>query len=412
MNQAKLVVNSQIFRANRGGADIGTSPGICPITPYTGAALDYRASWIAGDMVKHTKVQTPNQKSHLWAEMLTNEARSNMKPKPQLDRGNLPPNPNHTKYRESNGLERSLATNIPDHPTAIQVNGLRQERTEGSLCPGYIAGVGTYDARTLTGNWSEERCDKKYRPSDHNQSRKNEWAYVTSTQEQAREVTKQHKCLPERGSSAVTPYTHPESSLSTGHAEASTMSNSETVRLGGIPHVDYIPGDARSASRPFGNYVNYQTGMQALLHCVGGQRTAIQPYETSTQAAFSDPDMKRTLVSAGRCDLRDVGKPHFQLRDPARDSKAKMLCSIKRDEFACLRDDMEQLSRHKLGFPVANKQKVYTLDEYRARWTKSAPIIAEANAIPCSEQRGKYQPHNLDYVEDTKRRPGHIGAWH
>merc|ERR1740130_1949956 len=71
-------------------------------------------------MVKHTKVQTPNQKSHLWAEMLTNEARSNMKPKPQLDRGNLPPNPNHTKYRESNGLERSLATNIPDHPTAIQ----------------------------------------------------------------------------------------------------------------------------------------------------------------------------------------------------------------------------------------------------------------------------------------------------
>ena len=33
-----------------------------------------------------------------------------------------------TQYLESSGLPRSLDTNIPDHPTAIQVNGLRQER--------------------------------------------------------------------------------------------------------------------------------------------------------------------------------------------------------------------------------------------------------------------------------------------
>ena len=38
---------------------------------------------------------------------------------------------------------------------------------------------------------------------------------------------------------------------------------------------------------------------------------------------------KRVLNSAGRMDMGDVGKPHFQLRDPARDSKAKMLCSIR-----------------------------------------------------------------------------------
>ena len=58
MDQAKLVVNSQIFRANRSGGGVGTSPGICPVTPYTGAALDYRASWIAGDVVKQTKSTT------------------------------------------------------------------------------------------------------------------------------------------------------------------------------------------------------------------------------------------------------------------------------------------------------------------------------------------------------------------
>ena len=35
---------------------MGTSPGINPITPYTTAALDYRASWIAGEMMEKTRV--------------------------------------------------------------------------------------------------------------------------------------------------------------------------------------------------------------------------------------------------------------------------------------------------------------------------------------------------------------------
>ena len=68
-------------------------------------------------------------------------------------------------------MERSLATNIPDHPTAIQVNGLRQERTEGAMCPGYIEGVGSYDARTLTGNWAEDRADKSYVPNEFKASK-------------------------------------------------------------------------------------------------------------------------------------------------------------------------------------------------------------------------------------------------
>ena len=46
------------MRTNRAGGEIGTSPGINPITPYTTAALDYRASWIAGEVVENTKVCT------------------------------------------------------------------------------------------------------------------------------------------------------------------------------------------------------------------------------------------------------------------------------------------------------------------------------------------------------------------
>ena len=49
-------VPSGIVRTNRSGGDVGTSPGINPITPYTTASLDYRASWIAGQMVGKTKV--------------------------------------------------------------------------------------------------------------------------------------------------------------------------------------------------------------------------------------------------------------------------------------------------------------------------------------------------------------------
>lgn len=50
-------VPSPIVRTNRSGGDVGTSPGINPITPYTTASLDYRASWIAGEMMQKTKVR-------------------------------------------------------------------------------------------------------------------------------------------------------------------------------------------------------------------------------------------------------------------------------------------------------------------------------------------------------------------
>ena len=48
---------SPIVRTNRAGGAVGTSPGINPITPYTTAALDYRASWIAGEMMEKTRVR-------------------------------------------------------------------------------------------------------------------------------------------------------------------------------------------------------------------------------------------------------------------------------------------------------------------------------------------------------------------
>merc|ERR1711988_3440 len=93
----------------------------------------------------------------LWSETLGNESKAmqNSINKPGKV-SQLPPPVRRTQYLESSGLERSLATNIPDHPTAIQVNGLRMERTEGILFPGSLDGVGSYDARVLTGNWSEE----------------------------------------------------------------------------------------------------------------------------------------------------------------------------------------------------------------------------------------------------------------
>lgn len=294
---------------------------------------------------------------------------------------------------------------------ALQVNGLRQERVVDAMCPGFVSGTNSYDARTLCGNWSEERCDKAYRPSEQKASKNNDWQFGTSTQAEAREHA--HKVLPARGSNSLTPYTHPASELATGQTEASTMSNSETIQMGFAKDPAYTTiGDARSASRPYGNYVNYQTGKQTLLHCVGGQRTQMIPYETTSVAAFSDPVVKRVLSSAGRVDTGDVGKPHFQLRDPARDSKAKMLCSIKRDEYGWVGQDERHIKEHVFGFPVANKQKGYTLDEYRRRWTRSAPEIAAAGAIPCSEQRAKFIHHDMREVEDTKRRPGHIGTWH
>ena len=42
-------------------------------------------------------------------------------------------------------------------------------------------------------------------------------------------------------------------------------------------------------------------------------------------------------------------KPAFQVRDPGRDGTAKMMCTVKKDEFACDRDDEEYLNNHIFG---------------------------------------------------------------
>ena len=120
-------VPSGITRTNRAGGDVGTSPGINPITPYTTAALDYRASWIAGEMMEKTKASSnnPNNSAKLWSETLGNEDRgatNSLRNPAKLIKLEDPMR--KTAYLESSGLGRSLATNIPDHPTAIQVNGL------------------------------------------------------------------------------------------------------------------------------------------------------------------------------------------------------------------------------------------------------------------------------------------------
>ena len=133
------------------------------------------------------------------------------------------------------------------------------------------------------------------------------------------------------------------------------------------------------------------------------------PYETSAAAAYSEPGSKSVPTSSARCDLN---KPVFQMRDPARDSKAKMLCQIKDDEFACTKDDPSFMDQHVLGFPVQGKQKAFSLDEYRQRWTKSSDEIKEAGQVPCSEHRANYQDFGKDHVYVTIKRPGHVGAWH
>lgn len=153
------------------------------------------------------------------------------------------------------------------------------------------------------------------------------------------------------------------SQFGTGKKEESASSNSEIVKLGGLPGVDFHPGDHRSASRYPGNYINYQCGKQHLVSVIGGRASPLTPYETTSLAAFSYPLEERHVpTSSERC---DVFKPFFQIRDPGRNGKSKMLCGIRAEEFACDRNDEEYLQGHVLGNPIPNKQKAYTVDEYR-----------------------------------------------
>jgi len=385
---AAAMVNapSAMLRTNRTGGGVGTSPGINPITPYTTAALDYRASWIGGEMRAKTGEYSNNQQSAAWTETLNNEARgmANFSKDPPKRR-ELPHPVEKTKYLETSGLERSLATNIPDHPTAIQVNGLRMERVEGVVCPGYVDGVGSYDSRVLCGNWNEERADKAYVPSEGKQSTGRQWMWQTTYEALTEHAN--HMVRPGKVSNAATLYTDPSSRFGTGVIEESKSSNKEIVKLGGTPGVDYIPGDPRSASRPAGNYVNYQCGKQHVVSCFGGRELYLKPFETTAHQAFSDPAAKHMASSTERCDLY---KPAFQVRDPGRDGVSKMMCTVKADEFACDRMDADYLDNHIFGFPVPGKQKPYTLNEYRARWTKSTPEVVAAGMVDTTEHRKSF----------------------
>jgi len=398
---------SPIVRTNRTGGEVGTSPGINPITPYTTAALDYRASWIAGETVEKTRAAgtNPNIAGALWGETLGNEQRAvaNSLARP-AKRTVLPAPMVADHFLESNGLDRSLPTNIPDHPTAIQVNGLRQERTEHVMCPGHVYGVNSFDARTLCGNWAEERCDKSYVPSDLKASTGNDWQFQTTYGEMTNNLA--HKVLPQKGTNSETMYTKAGSVFATGAKEESLSSNAEIVQLGG----DFLKGDHRSASRLPGNYVNYQAGKQHLIAQVGGKVNSLPAYETTTQAGFSDPSAKAMPSSTGRCDV--LYKPPFQIRDPGRDGKSKMLCSIKDNEFAVDSADPAFLSSHVLGRPVKDKQKIYSIEEYRKTWTKNAPEIVAAGKLDTSEHKTAFFKPDLGLVDATRKMPGHVGSWH
>ena len=390
---------------------MGTSPGINPITPYTTASLDYRASWIAGEMMKKTRDASgnPNTSAKLWGETLTNESRAmqNSIAKP-AQRTVLAPPPHHTRFVENSGLDRSLSTNIPDHPTAIQVNGLRQERTEHVMCPGHVYGVNTYDTVTLCGNWAEERSDKSYVPPPNKMPSGSDWYMRTTYNDMTQNLA--HKVLPTKASNSMTMYMHPKSQFSTGTKEESLSSNKEIVQLGGIPGVDYQPGDHRSTSRYPGNYVNYQCGKQHLIAQVGGRVLELPPYETTTQAGFSDPSSKKLPTSTERCDVGN--RPPFQIREPGRDGKCKMLCGIKSNEFACEDTSPEYLTQHILGKPVKGKQTVYTLEKYRKAWTNSPPEIIAAGLLDTTEHRANFKVPDLTAIDAVRKMPGHVGSWH
>lgn len=207
----------------------------------------------------------------------------------------------------------------------------------------------------------------------------------------------------------MTMYMHPSSQFATGIKEESLSSNKEIVKLGGVPGIDYQLGDHRSASRWPGNYVNYQCGKQHLVAMVGGRLNSLPAYETTTQASFSDPAGKQLPKSTMRCDM---SKPPFQIRDPGRDGKSKMFCTVKSNEFACDDSTEEYLTSHVLGKPVKDKQKIYTVGTYRAAWTKSKPEIVASGMTDTSEHRHAFVVPNLAQIDATRKMPGHVGSWH
>lgn len=160
----------------------------------------------------------PAATSKRWTETLRNEEKSiaNSIASP-ANRVPLPEPYCGPSYRESNGLQRSLPTNIPDHPTAIQVNGLRQERAADILGKGHEFGVNTYDSRTLCGNWAEERCDKAHRPSAWKAPSGSDWQWQTTYNEQTSHAS--GLVVPKKGSNADTMFTQANSKVRRAHQE-------------------------------------------------------------------------------------------------------------------------------------------------------------------------------------------------
>ena len=85
----------------------------------------------------------PNNDQKLLTETYSNEDRAmqNSIARP-AKRTVLAPPTRRTMYLESNGLERSLSTNIPDHPTAIQVRTRARRADARAACARRVLGVG------------------------------------------------------------------------------------------------------------------------------------------------------------------------------------------------------------------------------------------------------------------------------
>lgn len=105
----------------------------------------------------HTQTLSLVQKQAAYAELLRHEQADHPPARAPVAR---PPPQNAEVY------DRSLPTNVPDHPTAIQVNGLRQSATPLAHWSGYVAGVNTYNSNVLEGNWAEERAHPDFEPDD------------------------------------------------------------------------------------------------------------------------------------------------------------------------------------------------------------------------------------------------------
>lgn len=119
------------------------------------AALEYRHSYVSPPQ-PHMSSLSIVQKQAAYADMLRHE---------QMERPvtrQLPERP--APIAKAAMYDRSLPTNIPDHPTAIQVNGLRQQATPLAHWSGYVAGVNQYGDGVLCGNWDEARLDPNHEP--------------------------------------------------------------------------------------------------------------------------------------------------------------------------------------------------------------------------------------------------------